>query len=165
MFEKINTYLDTIEGFFIASILALASVLTITQVFFRYALNDSIFWAEEAILYLIISMSFLCTSLGIRKGSHITVDVLKSCIPKRFSPVFSLVAAVLGIIFAASLFYFGGNLFLNTLARGQLSPALRIPIASIYAFIPITALLQMFRYTGIIYSVIKKQPVPNHSQH
>ncbi len=45
MFEKINTYLDTIEGFLIASILALASVLTITQVFFRYALNDSIFWA------------------------------------------------------------------------------------------------------------------------
>ncbi len=110
-------------------------------------------------------MSFLCTSLGIRKGSHITVDVLKSCIPKRFAPAFSLVAAVLGIIFAVSLFYFGGNLFLNTLARGQLSPALRVPIASIYAFIPITALLQMFRYTGVIYSVFKKQPVPNHSQH
>jgi C4-dicarboxylate transporter DctQ subunit len=156
MFEKINTYLDTIEGFLIASILATASILTITQVFFRYVLNDSIFWAEEAILYLIISMSFLSTSLGIRKGSHITVDVLKSCIPNRLKPTFNLIAAILGIIFAASLLYFGGSLFLSTLARGQLSPALRVPIAAIYAFIPITALLQMFRYSGIIYLVLKK---------
>lgn len=164
MFEKINTYLDTIEGFLIASILAIASVLTITQVFFRYALNDSIFWAEEAILYLIISMSFLCTSLGIRKESHITVDVLKSCIPKRLKPTFNLVAAILGIVFAGSLLYFGGSLFLTTLARGQLSPALRIPIASIYAFIPITAMLQMVRYSGIIYSVFKKVPEQNQPQ-
>ncbi|MDB4837911.1 TRAP transporter small permease [Marinomonas sp.] len=163
MFEKINAYLDTIEGFLIASILATASVLTITQVFFRYALNDSIFWAEEAILYLIISMSFLCTSLGIRKGSHITVDVLKSCIPNSVKPAFNLMAALLGIVFAASLLYLGGDLFLNTLARGQLSPALRVPIASIYAFIPLTASLQIVRYVGIICLVLKKQPIHGQS--
>lgn len=157
MFEQISKYLDKIEGFFIANILAAASLLTFTQVFFRYALNDSIFWAEEAILYLIISMSFLSTSLGIRKGSHITVDVLKACIPKSYIPFFIFISAFIGISFAVALFYFGGNLFLNTLARGQLSPALRIPIASVYAFIPITALLQIFRYTEIIYSVCRNQ--------
>jgi C4-dicarboxylate transporter DctQ subunit len=157
MFEQISKYLDKVEGFFIASILAAASLLTFTQVFFRYVLNDSIFWAEEAILYLIISMSFLSTSLGIRKGSHITVDVLKACIPKSCIPIFIFISAFIGIAFAFALFYFGGNLFLNTLARGQLSPALRIPVASVYAFIPITALLQMFRYTEIIYSVCKGQ--------
>ncbi len=153
MFEQISKYLDKIEGFMIASILAAASILTFTQVFFRYALNDSIFWAEEAILYLIISMSFLSTSLGIRKGTHITVDVLKACIPKSCTPAFIFVSAVIGIAFGIALFYYGGNLFLNTLSRGQLSPALRLPVASIYAFIPITALLQIFRYSAIIYSV------------
>jgi C4-dicarboxylate transporter DctQ subunit len=157
MFEQLSKSLDKVEGFFIASILAAACLLTFTQVFFRYALNDSIFWAEEAILYLIISMSFLSTSLGVRKGSHITVDVLKACIPKPYIPVFIIISAFIGVAFAVALFYFGGNLFLNTLARGQLSPALRIPVASIYAFIPITSLLQMFRYTAIIYSICKDQ--------
>jgi C4-dicarboxylate transporter DctQ subunit len=159
MLERISQYLDKVEGFFIASILALAALLTLIQVFFRYALNDSIFWAEEAILYLIISMSFLSTSLGIRKGSHITVDVLKACIPKPYIPIFIIFSAFIGIAFAAALFYFGGNLFFNTLARGQLSPALRIPVASVYAFIPITSLLQIFRYTQIIYSVYKEKTI------
>ncbi|MBD5771201.1 TRAP transporter small permease [Marinomonas colpomeniae] len=153
MFEKINKHLDKIEGFLIASILAVASLLTFTQVFFRYALNDSIFWAEEAILYLIISMSFLSTSLGIRKGSHITVDILKSSIPKSCIKFFVFIAAVIGALFALTLLYYGGVLFLGTLARGQLSPALRIPVAFIYAFIPITAFFQVIRYAGIMCSV------------
>jgi len=155
MFERISEYLDKIEGFLIASILAVAALLTFTQVFFRYALNDSIFWAEEAVLYLIISMSFLSTSLGIRKGAHITVDVVKACLPKSCIPYFVCISACIGIAFGIALFYYGGNLFLNTIERGQLSPALRIPVASIYAFIPITALLQIFRYSEIIYSVYK----------
>ncbi|MDN2664675.1 TRAP transporter small permease [Psychromonas sp. 14N.309.X.WAT.B.A12] len=159
MFELISKYLDKIEGFFIASILAVASLLTFTQVFFRYALNDSIFWAEEAVLYLIISMSFLSTSLGVRKGTHITLDLLKSCLPPFLIPFFIVFSSVIGIAFAVALFYYGGNLFLNTLERGQLSPALRIPVASIYAFIPATALLQVFRYAQIIHSVVTKQPI------
>lgn len=163
MFELISKYLDKIEGFCIASILAIASLLTFTQVFFRYALNDSIFWAEEAVLYLIISMSFLSTSLGVRKGTHITLDLLKSCLPPFLIPFFILISSVIGIGFGIALFYYGGNLFLNTLERGQLSPALRIPVASVYAFIPATALLQIFRYTEIIYSVLKHQSIKSQS--
>ncbi len=156
MFEKLNQHLDKVEGFLIASILAVASLLTFTQVFFRYALNDSIFWAEEAILYLIICMSFLSTSLGIRKGSHITVDILKSALPKSFIKSFVFMSAVIGTVFALTLLYYGGVLFSGTLARGQLSPALRIPVAFIYAFIPVTAFFQLIRYAGIMFSVFGK---------
>jgi C4-dicarboxylate transporter DctQ subunit len=156
MLERINCTIDKVEGFFIASILAIATVLTFTQVLFRYGLNDSIFWAEEAILYLIISMSFLSTSLGIRRGTHITVDVLKAMISKSYLPIFKGMSAIIGMAFAAALLYYGGKLFMVTLMRGQLSPALRVPIASIYALIPITASLQLFRYTTLIYSSYKE---------
>ncbi|MDP5255013.1 MULTISPECIES: TRAP transporter small permease [unclassified Vibrio] len=161
MLERINVKLDQVEGFLIASILACATVLTFTQVVFRYGFNNSLFWAEEAILYLIISMSFLSTSLGIRRGSHITVDVLKAVLSETLLPVFKVISAVIGVVFAIALLYYGGNLFLSTLARGQLSPALRIPIATIYAFIPATALLQIYRYLAIIYAECTKQPQPN----
>jgi C4-dicarboxylate transporter DctQ subunit len=156
MFERINRIIDKVEGFFIASVLAIATILTFTQVLFRYGLNDSIFWAEEAILYLIISMSFLSTSLGIRRGTHITVDVLKAMISKPYLPIFKAVSAIIGMAFAAALLYYGGKLFMVTLMRGQLSPALRMPIASIYALIPITALLQVYRYTALIHSAYKE---------
>ncbi|GAB3489113.1 TRAP transporter small permease [Marinomonas epiphytica] len=154
MLHKINQKLDKVEGILIACILALASIMTFAQVFFRYVLNDSIFWAEEAILYLIIAMSFLSTSLGIRKGSHITVDLLKSCLPESLNKVFIIISAGIGILFATALLYFGGNLFFTTLGRGQLSPTLRVPIAFIYAFIPLTAMLQIIRYIDLIFSSI-----------
>jgi len=156
MFKRINHILDKLEGFFIASILGTAAILTFTQVIFRYGLNSSIFWAEEAILYLIIAMSFLSTSLGIRRGSHITVDILKALISKSYIHIFTAVSAIIGIAFASALLYYGGNLFLKTLMRGQLSPALRLPIASIYIFIPITALLQIYRYIDVIHSAYQK---------
>ncbi len=152
MLEKISTFLDKVEGTFISIILAAASILTFTQVVFRYGLNNSIFWAEEVILYLIITMSFISTSMGIRKGAHITVDILRSIIPKSTTRYFIYVSSILGILFGLALVFYGGKLFLATLARGQLSPSLRIPVAWLYAFIPATALLQVFRYVEIIYS-------------
>lgn len=157
MLQALNRQLDQIEGGMIASILGLASLLTFIQVFFRYVLNDSIFWAEEAILYLIISMSFLSTSLGIRKGSHITVDILKSCVPDSMTKGFIILASLIGALFAVALFYYGGSLFFNTLARGQLSPTLRMPIAFMYALIPLTALLQVIRYADLIASNFRRQ--------
>ncbi|MHA2938037.1 TRAP transporter small permease [Vibrio sp. RC27] len=156
MFERVNRIVDKVEGFAIAGILALATILTFIQVVFRYGLNDSIFWAEEAILYLIISMTFLSTSLGIRRGTHITVDVVKVLVSQTYLPIFKAISATLGLAFAAALLYYGGNLFYATLMRGQLSPALRLPVASIYAFIPITASLQMYRYSELIYSAYKE---------
>ncbi len=166
MFERISKLVDKVEGFLITSILAAATVLTFTQVVFRYGLNNSIFWAEEVILYLIIAMSFIATSMGIKKGAHISVDILKSIIPKSYLPVFMVVSASVGILFGLSLLYYGGNLFLATLSRGQLSPALRIPVAWMYAFIPATAALQVFRYTEIIYPIWKNRTqLTNNEEH
>lgn len=152
MLDKISKYLDKIEGLSISIILAAASILTFAQVVFRYGLNNSIFWAEEVVLYLIITMSFISTSMGIRKGAHITVDILRSVIPKSGARFFIYLSSILGILFGLALVFYGGNLFLATLARGQLSPSLRIPVAWLYAFIPATAMLQVFRYIEIIYS-------------
>ncbi len=155
MFERVSKFLDKIEGFFITTILAAASILTFTQVVFRYGFNNSIFWAEEVILYLIISMSFISTSMGIRRGAHISVDILQAIIPKSYIRIFTVISASIGMLFGLALMYYGGNLFIATLSRGQLSPALRIPVAWMYAFIPVTAALQVFRYTEVIYSAWK----------
>ncbi len=152
MLERISKYLDKLEGIFLSIILAAATILTFTQVVFRYGLNNSIFWAEEVVLYLIITMSFISSSIGVRKGAHITVDVLRAIIPTSGRRFFIYLSSILGILFGLALVFYGGNLFLATLDRGQLSPSLRIPVASLYAFIPATAMLQVFRYIEIIYS-------------
>jgi len=112
----------------------------------RYVFSAPLYWAEEVVLYAIIVMSFVGISIGIRLGSHISVDLLDAIVPARYIPVLRIIAIALGILFALALVYFGGKLFLNTLERGQLSPALRIPVSAVYAIIPVSGFLSLFRY-------------------
>jgi len=146
MFDKIDKALASLEDGAMILLMALAISLTFLQVVMRYVFNAPIYWAEEVVLYAIIVMSFVGISIGIRLGSHISVDLLDAFVPEKYVPALRVTAMILGILFAAVLVYFGGELFLGTLERGQLSPALRIPVATIYAIIPVAGVLSLFRY-------------------
>lgn len=146
MFEKFDEALARLEDGSMIFLMAVAICLTFLQVVMRYVFSAPLYWAEEVVLYSIIVMSFVGISIGIRLGSHISVDLLDALVPEKHIPVLRMIAIVLGILFAGALVYFGGKLFLNTLDRGQLSPALRIPVAAIYAIIPVSGILSLFRY-------------------
>ncbi|MCC9620563.1 TRAP transporter small permease [Thalassospira sp. MA62] len=159
MFDKIDKALARLEDGSMILLMALAISLTFLQVVMRYVFNAPLYWAEEVVLYAIIVMSFVGISIGIRLGSHISVDLLDAMIPERHVSVLRMIAIVLGILFALALMYFGAQLFLNTLNRGQLSPALRIPVASIYAIIPIAGLLSVFRYVNALRCLLQGKPI------
>lgn len=159
MFDKIDKALARLEDGSMIFLMALAICLTFLQVVMRYVFNAPLYWAEEVVLYAIIVMSFVGISIGIRLGSHISVDLLDALVPERHVSVLRLIAIVLGILFALSLMYFGGQLFLNTLNRGQLSPALRIPVATIYAIIPIAGFLSVFRYVNALRTLLQGKPI------
>lgn len=146
MLEKIDKALARLEDGSMILLMAVAIGLTFLQVVMRYVFSAPLYWAEEVVLYAIIVMSFVGISIGIRFGSHISVDILDAIVPARHIPVLRIIAIALGILFALALVYFGGKLFLNTLDRGQLSPALRIPVSAVYAIIPVSGCLSLFRY-------------------
>ncbi len=98
----------------------------------RYGFNSSLFWAEEVVIYSIICMSFVGASMGVRYGSHISVDVLNAIAPPAINRWLHIVAALLGIAFAGFMVFYGFYLFFNTLGRGQLTAALRLPMARFY---------------------------------
>ena len=51
-------------------------VVTAMGVFFRYVLNTSLPWAEEADRYLFIWLSFVGAAITMRYQAHIAVDVM-----------------------------------------------------------------------------------------
>ncbi|WP_286876340.1 TRAP transporter small permease subunit [Thalassospira sp.] len=67
--------------------------------------------------YAIIVVSFVGISIGIRLGSHISVDLLDAFVPEKYVPALHAIAMALGIIFAIALIYYGGKLFLPPWAR------------------------------------------------
>ncbi|MBU1002235.1 MAG: TRAP transporter small permease [Proteobacteria bacterium] len=111
------------------------------QVFFRYALNDSLFWSEELGRMCLVWLTFIGATVAYRRGAHIGVDVLTS----RLSPTARRTAAVLAL--SASLAFFmasawgGWNLF--GLLAFQTMPALglskQIPFAVVpFSFVVLT---------------------------
>ena len=158
MLTAVNKLLDRIEGYAMVVLMLVATIVSIVQVVARYVFNNSLYWSEETILYSLISMSFLAGSMGVRYSAHICVEVLPLMAGPRFATLIKYVAAILGAVFALSLVYYGARLFINTNSMGQLSPAMRIPVAYIYASIPISGAFMFLRYAWIVQHLIQKKP-------
>ena len=124
MIEALNRIVDTIERIMMVVLMFCATIVTIVQVIARYVFNNSLYWSEEFILYALISMSFLAASMGVRYGAHISVEAVYAFVGPRTTRVLKIIAAVLGVVFAMSLVYYGTRLFLNTHSMGQLSTAM-----------------------------------------
>lgn len=150
--------LDVLESTAMVVFMAVATVMTFVQVIFRYVLNNSIFWAEEVVLYSIICMSFVGASMGVRKHAHISVDILNTFGSARINRWLLATACVLGAMFGGILLFYGWQLFTTTLQRGQLSPALRMPVAWVYAPIPIAGVLLIIRYVTQLVEVWRERP-------
>ncbi len=155
MIAAINKAIDRIEGFAMIAFMLVATLVAVIQVIARYVFNNSLFWSEELILYTLISMSFLACSMGVRYAAHISVEVLPLLAGPRLAGVLRFIATVLGVVFALSLIYYGGRLFINTTAMGQLSPAMRIPVGYVYGIIPLSGLFMLMRYIWIFSCILQ----------
>lgn len=158
MLAVINKVIDRIESVAMIILMLVATVVAIVQVIARYVFNNSLYWSEETVLYSLISMSFLAASMGVRYGAHICVEVLPLLAGPRVQKVLKYVAVILGAIFAYTLVHYGSRLFINTFNMGQLSPAMRIPVAYIYLMIPVSGAFMLMRYLWILQCLVLNQP-------
>ncbi|HLU14503.1 MAG TPA: TRAP transporter small permease [Burkholderiaceae bacterium] len=158
MLTAVNKVLDRVEGLAMVILMLVATVVAIIQVIARYGFNNSLYWSEETILYSLISMSFLAGSMGVRYSAHICVEVLPVMVGPRFDAYVKFLANLMGAIFAATLVYYGTRLAINTSNMGQLSPAMQVPVAYIYAMIPISGAFMCLRYLWVLQHIIQKKP-------
>jgi C4-dicarboxylate transporter DctQ subunit len=150
MLAALSRIIDRVESFAVVMLILTATVVAIIQVVARYVFNNSLYWSEELILYALITMSFLAASMGVRHSAHISVEAVYAFVGPRTARVLRMIAAVLGIVFAGSLVYYGWRLYLNTSEMGQLSPAMQIPVAYVYLSIPIAGAFMVLRYLELL---------------
>jgi len=164
MINKLEQILDGFEDLSMMVFMSVAITLTFSQVIMRYAFNAPLFWAEEVVLYSIICMSFIGISYGIKHQSHIAVEVLNAFMPNKYQKHLSIAQGLIGIVFSLVLLYLGWKLVSVTFSRGQLSSALRIPIAWVYLAIPIAGASATFRYARQINNVVKRTDVSSQDE-
>jgi TRAP-type C4-dicarboxylate transport system permease small subunit len=124
------------------SVLMLAAyfVAVLLQVFYRYVLNDSIFWAEEFVRASMIWGVMLASALVAASRNHIRVELLEDWLPPAGRRVVIFLANALSLGFCLILLYAGIELVNRTWF--QLSPMLEIPKWWVYVAIPVGAGLE-----------------------
>jgi TRAP-type C4-dicarboxylate transport system permease small subunit len=121
-----------------SAICLLASiVLNFANVIGRYFFERAIIWAEETMLYLMIACVFFGAAAITLRGAHIRMDLAVQLMPPRMRIVLDVVAQITFIVTASVLIWLAYPVIAQLVAFGQVSEALRLPIAIPHSVIPI----------------------------
>lgn len=86
--------------------MALMVVIILTQVFFRYALNNALPWPDEAARFLMLWLAGLMGPIAMRRGSLVAITSLHNLLPSilcQFLILFLLLLSLLVLMVAINL--------------------------------------------------------------
>lgn len=81
-------------------------------VFGRYVLNDTPTWVEQLSLLLMMVIAFFGAAVGVHRGTHLSVVVVRQNVPTRVRTAFVLLSDILLATFGAFMFWSGVELTL-----------------------------------------------------
>lgn len=131
--------------------LAAAAAITIVSVILRYVFNTGIFWAQEAVIYLIIFSTFVGAVVTLRHDEHVNVDILPAMLGERGKWVFALLGSGMTLLYCAIIGGFSWLLITEPAAQNTTTPALDLPLWFVELALPIGLTLMFIRSLEIIY--------------
>lgn len=114
--------------------------LVLLQVFYRYILNDSLFWSEEVVRYSLVWSVMLGSALVAYENGHIRIELLDSVLPAFGRRAVRFVAKALTLSFCVILAWTGVDFVDRTWFQN--SASLGVPMRAVYLAIPVGASLE-----------------------
>lgn len=130
------------------AVVALFAVLTVavfSQVVARYAFNNPPAWTEELARFCQVWIVLLASSICIRKRSHLAVDYLGPSLKPPARRFLAMLIGILMVFFSVVVTIWGIRLM--AVGTMQISPALQINMALVYAVFPISGALMVVEAT------------------
>ena len=147
-------WLNKLEEWLIATLLALMTCVTFAQVVARYVFNYSFVWALELVTYLFAWLIFLGMAYGVRVSAHIGVDALVRTFKPRTARVVGVIAALLCIVYAI-IGLVGGVIYVEKMREvGILAQDLPIEQWIPRLVLPIGFALLLFRFGQVLYRIL-----------
>ena len=143
--------LSRVEDTLAVGSLAAAAAITIFSVILRYVFNEGIFWAQEAVIYLIIFSTFVGAVVTLRHDEHVNVDILPSLLGERGKWFFALLGSGMTLLYCAIIGGYSWLLITEPAAQSTTTPALDLPLWFVELALPIGLTLMFVRSLEIIY--------------
>ena len=165
-------FLNHLEEWLIASLIALATLIIFVAVVHRYAsgipfLQDfalaiNLSWAQELCIYLFVWMAKFGAAYGVRTGIHVGVDVLINRLSERNRARFVYFGLFAGALFTGTIGVLGAKLVLGIYQTGQTSADLEVPMWLVYLAIPLGSFLMCFRFLQVAWNFRRTGDLPRH---
>lgn len=156
MLSGLMKWISKIEESAIVFLFAFNLIILFITVVYRYLLNNSPTWPEEASRYIMIWIIYLGVSQSIEKKTEIRIDALQRFINKNWFNVFTEFFAVLVcLIISAMLCYYSYNFAKILHQSSSVAASFSMPMYLIYAIIPATTFLMFVKYLSRLVSLFK----------
>jgi len=167
-------FLDHLEEWFIAFLMAAATLIIFVAVVHRYAsglpipviqdfllrLNTS--WAQELTIYLFVWMAKFGAAYGVRTGIHVGVDVLINRLHTPLKKKFILFGLLAGACFTGIIAALGADFVYELSGTSSTSEVLELPIWIVYLAIPLGSSLMCFRFLQVSWNFARGGELPVH---
>lgn len=119
----------------------------------RYFFHAASSWAEEAIRYSIIWVTFIGGSQCAKQGSHVGIDLVVQFTPAGMRRYLQALGQFIAAAFTLLCLYAGYQATSLIITTSQRSPAMLMPMWIVYISIPIGCALMTIRFivAGIAY--------------
>lgn len=141
---KILKFLDDhLEELLVSFGLVVITVIMGAQIVFR-GMGHAIRWAEELCRYIFVWCGGLGISYATKTESHLRLDVIPNLIPKLKKP-YEIIADLALLTFACYMLKPGLNVISVLLKTGQVSAAMKVPMAYVYLAVLLGCILTVVR--------------------
>ncbi|MGD9667713.1 MAG: TRAP transporter small permease [Hyphomicrobiaceae bacterium] len=155
MITKLFDWFEYVLAVACAVCFALMFILGVATVFFRFVVDSSLAFPEELIRYLFVWATALGSAVAYRRNAHAAIGIVVDRLPGGLRRAGLLLATTASATFFAILLFVGIRLSERVLP--QISPALEISMAWVYAAVPTGGL---FLLLFAIELLVKQATVP-----
>lgn len=151
-----RSILDKGEEVFVAIAIMVAAMIMFVNVGLRYGLHASPNWTEELVRYIIVWMTFVGSSICVRRHVHPSVTAFVDRLPPNARWIATLATRLAGFGFSLFLTTYGVKLVSSALVFGQKSTAGHWPMFVVYLAVVFGGGLMCVRYFQLVFDAITK---------
>ena len=139
--QALNRVLVALETCAAGGLVITVAVVVLLQVLMRYLVAQPNPWSEEVSRFAFIWVSLLGASLAVEHRAHFGFDQVTKKLAPRAQRVVETFAG--GVVLVFALLLIATGIALMHLTMGERSAALNLPIALVYAAVPVSGVLMV----------------------
>ena len=154
--KKALSYLDKAEEVILTLLMLVMTIAIVIQVVSRTVFSNSLSWTEEIARFILVWVTFVGASLGIKRGAHIGVEAFTMILPKGIGKFVQHITFLICALFTSIVFKESIVILQKQISTGQVSAAIQLPMWIPYLGVTVGTFLMTFRFIESFFNFFKE---------